>query len=530
MIKKLKWNVMVVFVLILSLMISACSSNTASNNSPASTQEDASSSKPTKLSVFIASRATDAMYSSETLIWKELGKRLNIEFEFITGDTKTMTEKFPVMVSSGQYPDIVSGKIRDFNKFGMQGAFIPLNEHIENAPNIQKYLMDNKDAKAQTMAIDGNIYSVPMLSAVRTSEGPLIRKDWLDRLGLQMPETIDDWYTVLKAFKDKDANGNGDATDEVPFSTVGTPDTFYLDFADAWGIDLNVDGRWFEENGKMVYSPIDPRAKEYLTTMNKWYSDGLIDKEMLSRQDKDYTAMIFNDKVGATTHWIGYVAGFNARPEAQKIAGFNYQVTAPPVLKKGDKALTSRQQLITVPWAWAISAKNKNLEATMKLFDYAYSDEGQILLNFGVEGDTYAKNADGVIQYTDKIAKNADGIAKALYRIGAEPLLGFRQDPLYEKASCASEDACKQLFNYVDNNSFRDPAPSLKYSDEDGEKFNELSTQINTYVDEMMSKFIIGQEPLSKFDAYVSTVKSMQFDELEKIQNTALEKYKELLK
>ncbi|HEY2493382.1 MAG TPA: extracellular solute-binding protein [Paenibacillus sp.] len=532
MIKKLKWNVLNVLnvlMLSLSLLISACSSNTASNN-PASTKENNSSSEPVKLSVFIASRATDAMYSNETLIWKELGKRLNIEFEFVTGDTKTMTEKFPIMVSSGEYPDIVSGKIRDFNKFGVQGAFIPLNEHIENAPNIQKYLMDNKEAKTQTMAVDGNIYSIPMLSAVRTSEGPLVRQDWLDRLGLQVPETIDDWYNVLKAFKDKDANGNGDATDEIPFSTVGTPDSYYLDFADAWGIDLNVDGRWFEENGRMVYSPIDPRAKEYLTTMNKWYSEGLIDKEMLSRQDKDYTAMIFNDKVGATTHWIGYVAGFNARPEAQKIKGFNYQVTPPPVLNKEDKALTSRQQLITVPWAWAISGKNKNVEATMKLFDYVYSDEGQILLNFGVEGDTYAKNSDGIIQYTDKIAKNPDGIAKALYRIGAQPLLGFRQDALYEKASCVSDDACKQLFNYVDNNYFRDPAPSLKYTDDDAGNFNEISTQISTYVDEMLSKFIIGQEPLSKFDDYVATVKSMRFDELEQIQTKAYESYKELLK
>ncbi|GFZ82665.1 hypothetical protein GCM10008018_30640 [Paenibacillus marchantiophytorum] len=145
-----------------------------------------------------------------------------------------MKAKLPVMIASGEYPDIVSGKIDGFNKYGQSGAFIPLNEPIAKwAPNIKKNLIDNPEAKSQTIAFDGNHYSVPMLSAMRTSEGMLVRKDWLDRLGLPMPETIDDWYTMLKAFKEKDANGNGDSNDEVPFSSVGTPDTYYLNFADA---------------------------------------------------------------------------------------------------------------------------------------------------------------------------------------------------------------------------------------------------------------------------------------------------------
>ncbi|WP_189016240.1 hypothetical protein [Paenibacillus marchantiophytorum] len=177
-----------------------------------------------------------------------------------------------------------------------------------------------------------------------------------------------------------------------------------MNFADAWGIDLNADSRWMQENG-------------------------------------------------ATNHWIGFVVGFNDMPEAKKIPGFHFQVTKPPVLHKGDKALTDRQQQITVPWAWAISKNNKNV----------------------------------------------DGSAKALYRIGAQPLLGFRHDPQYEKASCVSVDSCKQLFNYVDNNYFRDAIPILKYSDADMDDYNRITTQINTYVDEMLSKFVVGQEQLSKF-------------------------------
>ncbi|GFZ82653.1 hypothetical protein GCM10008018_30620 [Paenibacillus marchantiophytorum] len=116
---------------------------------------------------------------------------------------------------------------------------------------------------------------------------------------------------------------------------------------------------------------------------------------------------------------------------------------------------------------------------------------------------------------------------KALYRIGAQALIGFRQDERYEKANCGSADSCRQLFSYVENKQFRNPSPTLKYSDADFEEYNKITTQINTYVDEMMSKFIIGKEPLSKFDDYVAKVKSMNFDKVEKIQSMAYEKYKE---
>jgi putative aldouronate transport system substrate-binding protein len=516
----------IAMIIILAVLTSACS-GASSNETSGSKEPSSGDSKPVKLSIFVVSRASDQMYTNETLAWKEIGKKFNVEFEFITGDAKQMKEKFPIMITSGEYPDIIAGSVNDINKFGSQGAFIPLNDLMKDKPNLTKYLMDDKEAKSQTINADGNMYAVPMLSAVRTSEGPLIRQDWLERLSLPMPETIDDWYNVLKSFKEKDANGNGDPNDEIPVATI---DKYFYNFADAWGIDLNLDGRWMEENGKMIYTPIDPRAKEYLATMNKWYNEGLFDKELISRQDKDYTSLIFNDKVGATNHWIGYIAGLNVRPEVKNVAGFNFQVTAPPVLKKGDKPLTSRQQQIVVPLAWGISSQNKNVDKTMEIFEYAYSDEGQLLFNFGVEGDTYTKEADGSLKYTDKIMKNADGSAKALVRIGAQPWIGFRQDPRYEKAMSVNEDVAKQLFHYVDKNYFRDPTPSLKHTEADFETYVEISTQINTYVDEMLSKFVIGQEPISKFDDFVAKVKSMRFDELEKIQNKALEASKELMK
>jgi putative aldouronate transport system substrate-binding protein len=496
-------------------------SGTSSSKPSATNGEPAK--EPTQLTVFLPSRVSDTMNSSEMSVFGQLEKRMNVKFEFITGTNDEMTEKFKLMIASGKYPDIVAGPFSELNKYGMQGAFVPLNELIkEHAPNITKYLMDDEKKRLAASAFDNNLYAVPLQTALRTSEGYVIRKDWLDRLDLPVPVTIDDWYTVLKAFKEQDANGNGDLNDEIP---LATDYVFNMNFAEAWGIDLNPwYGLWFEEDNTLKFSPTDPRAKEFLTTMNKWYSEGLLDKEFATKKDPDLEKLIFSNTMGAGAHWVGYLAAFNGNDEAVKHEGFNFQVVDPPVLNKGDKPFTYRSQPAIQTHSWAISSQNQHVEETIKLFDYVYSDEGQTLLNFGVEGEDYTVEGDSY-KYTDKILKNPDGIYNALWRIGAHPQLGFRQDVRFERAATATEDIQRQLFYYQDNEMIKDPLPPLRYTEEEAAKFAEVATPIHTYVAEMLNKFIIGTEKLDKFDKFVETIKSMNLDAYEKLQLDAYQRY-----
>lgn len=528
-----RWKMIAVWAMALLLVLTSAACGGTDKGSAPETGNNGDNAKQetqekTKLSLFIVSRSPDALYTNDTLTWKTIGEKFNVEFDFITGDNTTMSEKFRFTMASGDYPDIVAGQLKDINQFGKDGAFIPLNDLIEqHAPSIKKHVIDDKDAFMQTSDDEGMIYGVPMMSAIRTSSGPMVRQDWLDRLGLPMPETIDEWHATLKAFKEQDANGNGDPNDEIPFAAEAEGHWF-IGFLDAWGLNWDWDNRWTEENGKLIYTPTDPRFKEFLEVMNRWYGEGLLDRELMTRQKTDLDTLLLNNRVGATNHWIGHIAGFKNKAEAQQIEGFDYQVAPPPVLNKGDKPLTHKQQKSVIQLGWGITANNKHVDLTMKIFEYVNSDEGQILFNFGKEGDTYTLDANGDYQYTDKVTSSPDGIYNGLLRFGGQAWIGFRQHPYYEKL-IADEDSFNQMYSYIEKDYFRPPYPTLKYSEEDSERFGELTTQLNTYIDEMVSKFVIGQVPLSKFDEFVSQLKKLGLDELQQIQDRTYDRYKEMI-
>ncbi len=489
------------------------------------------SSEPITLSIFLPSRQPDALYTNDTLTFKELEKRTNIKFDINTVVSSQVKDKFTIMMASGNLPDIVYGTVENINKYGIQGAFQDLDDLIEkNAPNIKKYLVDNSAVHAQAAATDGKLYSVPMLSAIKTAMGYNIRQDWLDKLNLKAPGTIDEWHTVLKAFKEKDPNGNG-KQDEVPLILDRAWENYYLNFADAWKIDVDPNkDYWMYKDGKATFTAIQPEFKEFISTMGQWYKEGLIDKEFATREDTNNYHML-NNLAGATCYWTGYVAAQNTNAEIlAKEPKTNWQVIAPPVLKAGDEAKTYSQQLEVVPHSWAISSSNKHIDETIKLFDYVYGDEGSLLFNFGIADDTY-KMENGKPVYTDKVKKDKDGATIFLRKNGIQPLIGIRQMPEYESASCANDDTRKQLFDYVDNNRFFETAPKPSLTDAEKTLYDTKMVAIKTYVEEMLLKFMVGSEdPNQKWDEYVAKVKELGIDDITGVMDKAYSRYYSIAK
>ena len=158
-------------------------------------------------------------------VWEEIQRRTNIKINWDVTASKQYVEvmKLRVGAGGGKLPDIMflpNGL--SLAELGAEGTILPLEDYIADSANIQKAYEQFPNVKALTSA-DGHIYSVNTLneSAYFAPYSFIIRKDWLDRLNLEVPETIDDWMTVLRAFRDEDANGNGDSGDEVPFSAGG---------------------------------------------------------------------------------------------------------------------------------------------------------------------------------------------------------------------------------------------------------------------------------------------------------------------
>ncbi len=489
---------------------------------------DAVGGEPVEISMFVPSRLPEAIYNADTLTFKTMAEKLNLKLNIESVVQSEAKQKFSVIVSAGDYPDVMAGSLADINSFGMSGAFLPLDDLIDQyAPNIKKYLVENKEAMAQCAASDGKIYGIPMLSAVRTAMGYCIRQDWLEELNMQAPVTVDDWYNVLKAFKTNDLNGNGSG-DVTPLVLDRTWENYYMNFADAWGIELNGNNDyWMIKNGEVVFAPSLPEAKEYLATMAKWYKEGLIDSEFITREDTN-NFHILNNKAGATCYWTGYVAAQNVNAEVlANDPDTNWQVIQPPVLTKGQEPRTYSQQADVVNYAWAISSSAKNSVDIIKMFDYVYSDEGSLLFNFGIEGEGY-DIVDGQPKYKDSIINGEGGTISYIRKNGMQALIGMRQMPEYEAASCVNEDVRAQLFNYIDNDYFYPVNPTLTLTEAEQEIYDIKMSAIKTYADEELLKFFIGTRPIEEYDSFVARLNEMGIEDMRTLKNQAYERYKSL--
>ena len=162
---------------------------------------------------------------------------------------------------------------------------------------------ETPDMKKISTFPDGKIYSMPtrLPSRPKSRNQPVINKAWLDKLGLKAPTTTEELYQVLKAFKEKDPNGNG-KPDEIPYTETG----LNMDFLNPFGItDINASSM-IVQDGKPVYFPTTDAYKEALIYTHKLYSEGLIDQELFT-QDNTMTSAKWQNAdipiVGFSNQW-----------------------------------------------------------------------------------------------------------------------------------------------------------------------------------------------------------------------------------
>lgn len=269
--------------------------------------------------------------SNDMPVMQELERLTNVhlDIEILPAVTAERIERFTAAMAAREPFDIVT--IQDKNqiaKYGMEGVLIPLNDLMkEHAPNLYEKLKDPiGDAMApykanvlpEITAPDGKIYNIPLISpanAVGAIWG--IRKDWLDKLNLKMPETIDELYNVLKTFKENDANGNG-LPDEVPLGSTGGGTLVYnfLPLINGFGahITLYLD----DADDTIKYGPIESVWKEGMAFLNKLYKEGLMDPNWTTATSATYNAQITGNQLGMMYGWPQSGLG-GATKELQKI-------------------------------------------------------------------------------------------------------------------------------------------------------------------------------------------------------------------
>lgn len=196
------------------------------------------------------------------------------------------------MLASGDLPDVFFGDnaLKDNDIATNLDMFIPLEDYVEKyCPNIKAAWEAEPTMRQMVTNPDGHIYTLPGKKPLRPKgcDTPFINKAWLDRLGLEMPTTVDEWYEVLKAFKEQDANGNGDPNDEIPLTGSAKTNLFdWIRYINPWGLTDSLQENYLaldQETLKPVFIPADERYKEAVAFFHKLYAEGIMDQEFITQ-------------------------------------------------------------------------------------------------------------------------------------------------------------------------------------------------------------------------------------------------------
>lgn len=377
-------------------VLTGCGTKTADGNKESGTlnstqQKDEAFQYPIKgnpkLTYYTRSAPQGFQNYSQMPWYKVEAEKTGVTVEYIHPVVGQEKEQFNLMIASGDMPDIVRYDWKAFSggpeKAISDGTIISLNEAIDNyAPNLKKVLQTYSEVDKSIKTDSNKYYTFPM---VRTSEslvvyaGLIIRKDWLEDLGLEVPETLDEWYAALKAFKEKKG-----ADAPLTYNSKGVPN--YSSIAGAFGISSS----FYLENGKVKYGPYEPSYKNYLALMAKWYKEGLIDPDIATVDKTLMHSKILNGKSGAIIGLAGGDLGTLLKNTAKKDEKFDLAGAPYPVLKKGDKPqFGQRDGMVVYGESVAISKNCKNIEAAVRFLDWYYTEEGMLLQNFGIEGQSY---------------------------------------------------------------------------------------------------------------------------------------------
>lgn len=464
-------------------------------------------------------------------LYKQLQEKTGVEIEFIHPPAGQEQEQFNLMMSSRDFPDIIE---TDWTKLsgGASKAIsdkiiVPINDLLDSsAPNYKKILEENSNLMRAFSTDSGDVFAFGdvVLEPKITSGGLMIRRDWLKKLGMDMPETIEDWETYFDRIKN-----------ELGVATPFTTDKYRMEnamlFSSSFGIGP---GFYVAEDGSVKYGPSEPAYKEYLTLMSDWFAKGYLDNGTFSNTSSIAESKILNGESGAFYGFIGSTLGRiipSAKDEEFDMIGINN----PTIDGYGQytsvvaDAETSTYGYSTTANA-GVTVVNKNPEKTAKFFDYLYSEEGKMLKIFGIEGVTY-NMVDGIPTYTEAITKDPDGLpladAMGKYFRATYPSPGFINDINYynQYYTYPQQKETLEIYKTGVDSATAFALPPIALTEEESDEISNIITTIDTFKSEMFTKFIMGTEPIENFDKYIETLNGMGLARVLEVYNNALVKY-----
>lgn len=451
-----------------------------------------------------------------------LEEQTGIEVDVQLFPYEVAKEKYSLSLNSGDYADVIGGWIlsaTDILKFGVgMGTFIPLEEYIEAyAPNIQAVL-ELEGVRDKMTAPDGHIYSIPyVLSAPTVDFNPYINTRWLENVGMEVPTTTEELRAVLEAFKTQDANGNGDATDEIPFAF--DPVNKKLGYYAGWfGMPINDKG-FGMVGDELTFGANSDSYKDMLKYFSGLYADGLLDQEMFTQDQAQWKAKGSTDIYGVSMMYgSGDIMPF--------LAGETPDWVPLPVLKSEncDNPTWFRDSYgTTVLKNQVVVTDNaENPAAIIRWWDNMFELENSVQTNGGPLNIAVFEDGDGyIIDNTNMTDEQKDMYSwtnlypQSLPRYIPTDFKFTEKNPKFDEKKNVCEIYAPNLVESA--------IPSYWATAEESAKLSEYETSISDYIKEKTAEWIAGQVDIDEsWDAYNEQLEKLHLEEYIQMLHNAI--------
>lgn len=459
-----------------------------------------------------------------------------------------------LLFAGNELPDLILSagmSIGETNTYGSQGYLLDFNEYRDIMPNMVATFAEYPELEAFLTTEDGHIYGMTQIRSDMTDRlmRTFVKKTWLENLGLEVPTTLDGLYDMLVAFKEQDANGNGDATDEIPMlwdNGIGYQgaertilDAFGI-YASGWsGYTYILQA---DESGQVSLANTSDNYKEFLKFMKKLWDEELIEPEAFTMDDSNIEINKAQaDQYGffgcGSAPFVLTVSDISTDKDWVGIAGLESEYNQ----DKGVSVISPIVDNICL----VASADTEYPEEIAKFVDYFFSEEGMFAGSIGYEGQGWDWNTNEALGVEVPKWRCPDGYASAEeYRYKGSLLnncLNLHESNLDRVAlfevpvEKLDEESVLTEFGWAalvakayrqEGVTAKDTFPIVAYTNEETETRTALKTDVSNYIKQMRAEFITGQTDIDEgWDTYVETVNQMGMTQLLEIEQAAYDRY-----
>lgn len=466
-------------------------------------------------------------YFDDCTAWKAGEEATGVTVDFTYCVAQAASETFDLMVASGDYPDLLDNCVDRYST-GAEGAIadeviLDLVDLIDtDMPDYAAVLAQHPDVVRDITTDEGHMAGIyTVYDEVRQPDaGPMIRKDWLEALDLEVPQTYDDYKDVLLAFK----NAYGCST-PLALSSDGVPENNYLvagygvagKTADEGGINMP----FYVVDGQVKYGIVEEGFREYVTMLNQWFNEGLISSDYPTADNGTTGNLVVNGQSGI---WYGGSGAITLYSVMVTDPEFHAVAIPDAVKKEGDVNHFSTVTTYNAPVSISAIAENPSLCA--QWLNFWFTEQGSQLANYGVEGEGCAIAEDGTAGFSDLILNNPDGTGYreclSLYTVTCVPYYSHVNRDMVTY----TEDVAAASGIWASNrdNEYNYPK-TASLTTQENEDFASLYSDITTVINEQVPTFVLGIRSMNEWDSFVQGLKDMGIEDCIALKQDAYDRY-----